>query len=176
VELSTHVTSTRRAGAILDGFVAAVRAFEAAGVQVVSTDAASTASARRGLAFDRLRVGVGLFGSRLGSSVDTRCALRVTAPVVRRFGPGEVGWAGYGDVAVAADRSVAVLRCGYGDGFPKALADGADILAVGMQYTTRIPHDGTDVRVLIDGADDVDELAARAGISPHELVVGLACQ
>ena len=64
---------------------------------VVSTDAAGTASARRGLAFDRLRVGVGLFGSRLGASVDNRCALRVTAPVVRRFAPGEAGWAGYGD-------------------------------------------------------------------------------
>lgn len=176
VELWTHVTSAARAGAILDEFLAAVRAFEAAGVRVVATDAASTASARRGLAFDRLRIGVGLFGSRQGSSVDNRCALRVVAPVVRRFGPGETGWAGYGDVAVGPNRSVAVLRCGYGDGFPRALADGADILAVGMQYTARVSHDGADARVLIGSADDVDELAARAGVSPHELVVGLAWQ
>lgn len=173
VELWTHVTSDTRAGAILDGFVAAMRAFEAAGVRIASVDAAGTASARRGLAFDRLRVGVGLFGSRLGSSVDNRCALRVVAPVVRRFEPGDAGWAGYGDTAVE-NRPVAVLRCGYGDGFPKALADGADILSVGMQYTARVMHDGADVRALIGGADDVDELAARAGISSHELVVGLA--
>ncbi|MEA2720609.1 MAG: alanine racemase [Candidatus Eremiobacteraeota bacterium] len=174
VELWTHVTSVARAGAILDGFVAATRAFEAAGVRVASTDAAGTASARRGLAFDRLRVGVGLFGSRLGSSVDNACALRVVAPVVRQLGPGEVAWAGYGDTAVAANRSVAVLRCGYGDGFPKALADGADILSIGMQYTARVMRDGLDVRALIGGGDDLDGLAARAGISSHELVVGLA--
>lgn len=173
VELWTHVTSETRAAAILEGFVAATRAFEAAGVRVASVDAAGTASARRGLAFDRLRVGVGLFGSRLGSSVDNRCALRVVAPVVRLFAPGEAAWAGYGDMPTE-NRPVAVLRCGYGDGFPKALADGADILSVGMQYTARVMHDGVDVRALIGDADDVDELAARAGVSSHELVVGLA--
>ncbi len=174
VELWTHVTSVARTAEILDGFAAAVRAFEAAGVRVVSTDAAATAAARRGLAFDRLRIGVGLFGARLGAAVDSRCALRVVAPVVRRLGPGQAAWAGYGDAAVAPSRSVAVLRCGYGDGFPKALADGADILSVGMQYTTRVVHDGADARVLIGSADDVDALAARAGVSAHELVVGLA--
>ncbi|HEY0394539.1 MAG TPA: alanine racemase [Candidatus Elarobacter sp.] len=174
VELWTHVASAARAGPILDGFLAAVRAFEAAGVRVVSTDVAGTAEARRGLAFDRLRVGVGLFGARLGASVDTQCAVRLTAPVVRRFAPGEVGWAGYGDTRVAADRSVVVLRCGYGDGFPVALAGRADILSVGMQYTTRLERPEHDPRVLIGRGDDVDALAARAGIGAHALVVGLA--
>jgi alanine racemase len=131
-------------------------------------------AARRGLAFDRLRVGVGLFGARLGASVDSRCALRVSAPIVRRFGPGEARWAGYGDTLIGVDRSVVVLRCGYGDGFPKTLADGADILSVGMQFTARVEHDGTDPRVLVGASDDVDELAARAGMTSQELVVGLA--
>ncbi|HZW53268.1 MAG TPA: alanine racemase [Candidatus Elarobacter sp.] len=174
VELWTHVSSQRRAGEILEGLIAAVRAFEAAGVRVASTDAAGTAAARRGLAFDRLRIGVGLFGARLGSSVDTRCAVRVTAPVVRRFAPGEAGWAGYGDNRVPAERAVAVLRCGYGDGFPRALCDGIDILSIGMQYTVRAADGANDARVLIGGADDLDALASRAGISTHELVVGLA--
>ena len=174
VELWTHLSSYERAREILEGFVAAERAFTAAGVHVASTDAASTGAARRGLAFDRLRVGAGLFGARLGASVDNRCALRVTAPVVRRFAPGEARWAGYGDTRVEPDRPVVVLRCGYGDGFPKALADGADILSVGMQFTARVEHDGADPRVLIGPADDVDQLAARAGMTPQELVVGLA--
>jgi alanine racemase len=174
VELWTHVVSAERSGAILDAFMAARRTFEHAGVPVVATDVASTASSRRGLAFDRLRVGVGLFGARLGASVDNRCALRVTAPVVRTFAPGEAGWAGYGDTRVVPDLSVAVLRCGYGDGLPKSFVDGVDILSVGMQYTARVMHEGVDVRALIGGADDVDALAARAGISPHELVLGLA--
>ena len=174
VELWTHAISPARNGEILDGFMAARRAFEAAGIPVVGTDVASTGSARRGLAFDRLRVGIGLFGARLGASVDNSCALRVTAPVVRRFGPGEAGWAGYGDTPVPPDAAVAVLRCGYGDGFPMRLADGVDILSVGMQYTTRVMHEGVDARVLVGASDDVDALAARAGITSHELVVGLA--
>ena len=174
VELWTHLVSETRAQAILDMFLAARRAFEAAGVRVVSVDAASTAAARRGLAFDRLRVGIGLFGSRLGSSVDTECAVRVVAPLVRRFGPRETGWAGYGDVPVPADRSVAVLRCGYGDGFPQALAGAADILSVGMQYTARVMHDGVDPRLLVGASFDLDRMAARARITPHALVVGLA--
>ncbi len=174
VELWTHVVSATRGAAILEAFVAARRAFEAAGVPVVATDVASTASSRRGLAFDRLRVGVGLFGARLGASVDNRSALRVTAPVVRRFAPGEAGWAGYGDARVTPNLAVAVLRCGYGDGVPKNFADGVDILSVGMQYTARVMHEGVDVRALIGEADDIDALAARSGILPHELVVGLA--
>ena len=174
VELWTHIVSAERGGAILDAFMAARVAFEDAGVPVVATDVASTASSRRGLAFDRLRVGVGLFGARLGSSVDNRCALRVTAPVVRTFAPGEAGWAGYGDAQVSPGATVAVLRSGYGDGFPKNLADGVDILSVGMQYTARVMHEGVDVRVLIGATDDVDTLARRSGISSHELVTGLA--
>jgi alanine racemase len=174
VEMWTHLTSPARSGAILDAFMAARRAFQAAGVPVVAADVASTASARRGLAFDRLRIGVGLFGARLGASVDTRCALRVRAPLVRRFAPGEAGWAGYGDTRVAPDVPVVVLRCGYGDGFPKNLADGDDILSVGMQYTARAAREGADPLELIGGGDDVDTLAARSGIIPHQLVVGLA--
>ena len=50
----------------------------------------------------------------------------------------------------------------------------ADILAVGMQYTTRLWHPDADPCVLVGEADDLDELAARAGMSPHELVVNLA--
>jgi alanine racemase len=154
--------------------MAARRTFEEAGVRVVATDAASTASSRRGLAFDRLRVGAGLFGARLGASVDIRCALRVTAPVARTFAPGEAGWAGYGDTRVVPNLGVAVVRCGYGDGLPKSFADGVDILSVGMQYTARVMHEGLDARVLIGAADDVDTLAARSGTIPQELVTGLA--
>jgi uncharacterized protein YidB (DUF937 family) len=43
-----------------------------------------------------------------------------------------------------------------------------------MQYTTRATGEAADVEELIGAADDVDELAARAGMTPHELVVGLA--
>ena len=142
-------------------------------MNVVSLDAASTASARRGLELDRLRIGAGLFGARLGAPVDTRCAIRVRAPVMRRFAPGSAAFAGYGDVAIPRDRAVAVLRCGYGDGFPAALADRTDVLAVGMQYVTRVVRDGADPAELIGADDDVDALASRAGVGSHALITSL---
>jgi hypothetical protein len=55
------------------------------------------------------------------------------------------------------------------------LAGTGTILAVGMQYTTRLDTPG-DVELLIGPDDDVDAFAARAGITPHALVVGLAKQ
>jgi hypothetical protein len=50
-----------------------------------------------------------LFGARLGGDVATTCAIRVDAPVVEWFAPGVVGWAGYGDIAVPANRGIAII-------------------------------------------------------------------
>ncbi|HTW82672.1 MAG TPA: alanine racemase [Candidatus Sulfotelmatobacter sp.] len=174
VELWTHLTSTARAAETLAGFAAGRRCFVEAGVPVIGVDLASTAWAGSVPAGDRLRIGVGLFGARLGAPVATRCALRVRAKRVRYHPPGSIGWAGYGDVAVSSDRSVSVLRCGYADGLPKTLAGSGTILSIGMQYTTRLDGEEADAELLIGGGDDVDALAARAGITSHELVVGLA--
>jgi hypothetical protein len=46
------------------------------------------------------------------------------------------------------------------------MADGVDILSVGMQYTARVSHDEVDPRVLIGAADDVDGLAAARVSAP----------
>lgn len=175
VELWTHVSSATRGAAQLAGLHAARAAFEAAGVPVAGIDAASTSSAAAATALDRVRIGAGLFGARLGAPVATRCALRVTAPVVRRYAPGDAAWAGYGDTPITPGARVSVVRCGYGDGFPKGLARSADILAIGMQYTSLlVQDDACSACVLIGEGYDVDGLAAAAGISSHELVVGLA--
>jgi alanine racemase len=176
VELWTHVTSRARAATMLAACRAARDILAAAGVAVVSVDLASTAAASSELAADRLRIGIGLFGARLGTAVATTSAIRLRAPLVRRAAPGTYHWAGYGDVVAPADRSLAVVRCGYGDGLPMTLAGSGDILSIGMQYTTRAVSDGADAELLIGAADDLDALAARAGITPHELVVGLASQ
>ena len=176
VELWTHWTSPQREDAILRAVTLAAGQFAAAGVPVVSIDSDSTALAGLRAVADntRLRIGVGLFGARLGGSLALRCALRVRAPVVRRYASGP-RWAGYGDRAIPRERAVAVLRCGYGDGFPKGLAGSADILAVGMQYTTRLDGSQDGEPVLLIGPDsDIDALCTQAGITPHELVTGLA--
>jgi alanine racemase len=174
VELWTHLTTAERSDAVNAAFDAAVAGFVGAGVKVVGCDRASTAwvaSARHDV---RVRVGAGLFGARLGGDVATTCAIRVDAPVVERFAPGVVRWAGYGDIPVPAHRGVAILRCGYGDGLPKKLEGHDDILSIGMQYTTRLSDSAATEHALIDENSDLDELARRVGLSPHELIVGLA--
>ncbi len=176
VELWTHITSPSRAQQTMRAFETAVAQFRAARVDCAGIDSASTAwatPARRG---DRLRIGAGLFGARIGGNVATACAIRVDAPLVTWLAPGAVGWAGYGDVAVPAHRGVAVLRCGYGDGFPKKLAGVDDILSVGMQYTTRLADEPAAEYALIDERSDLDHFAHRVGLGPHELIVGLAQQ
>ncbi len=173
VELWTHVTSALRAAEIARAFAGAVAAFAAAGVEVTGTDCASTAWVmERGR--NRVRIGAGLFGARLGVAVATRCAIVVEAPLVRWYPPGGVSFAGYGDFAVPANRGVAVLRCGYGDGLPKKLAGYDDILSIGMQYTARLTDNATVAHALIGEETDLDQLAGRLDLGPHEVIVGLA--
>jgi alanine racemase len=174
VELWTHITSPERVDQTTSAFAQAVAAFRRAGVEVAGTDSASTAWATSGRRGDRMRIGAGLFGARLGGNVTPTCAIRVDAPLVAWLAPGTTRWAGYGDVAVPAHRGVAVLRCGYGDGFPKKLAGDDDILSVGMQYTTRLAQDAAVEHALIDERSDLDHIAYRVGLGPHELIVGLA--
>jgi alanine racemase len=125
---------------------------------------------------NRVRIGAGSFGARLGGNVAAACASRVDAPVVQWFAPGTPRWAGYGGVAVPAHRGVAVLRCGYGDGFPKELVGDDDILSVGMQFTTRLSENTFREHALIDERSNFDQIAGRVGLGPHELLVGLAQQ
>ncbi|MFN2461073.1 MAG: alanine racemase [Candidatus Velthaea sp.] len=174
VELWTHVTSPSRLERIEREFDSVCAAFRAAGAAVASTDVASTsyACARRGHA--RLRIGIGLFGVRLSSNAGLRCAVRVSGPVVRRFARGSVAWSGYGETGAPSNQEVDVVRCGYGDGLPKVLAGTDDILSVGMQYTVKIARDVAVDHMLIGPTTDLDALAARAAVTPHEIVVGLA--
>jgi alanine racemase len=176
VELWTHITSETRMTATLNVFESAVAQFRAAGVDVAGIDCASTAWASTSRCGNRLRIGAGLFGSSLGGPVAATCAIRIEARVVQRFAPGSILWAGYGNVAVPANRAVAVLRCGYGDGFPKELAGADDILSVGMQYTTVLTENTIGEYALIDERSNLDRLASRVGLDPHELIVGLAKQ
>jgi alanine racemase len=174
VELWTHFTSPARSEQTASAFASARVAFERARVDCVGSDCASTAWAAAAPRADRVRIGAGLFGARLGGNVKTVCAIRVDAPLVRWYPRDTIRWAGYGEIAVPAHRGVAVLRCGYGDGYPKELAGDDDILSVGMQYTTRLADDAAGEHALIDERSDLDQLAQRAGLGAHEFIVGLA--
>jgi len=174
VELWTHITSAARSEQTVNAFESALVAFRDARVACVGTDCASTAWAASERSRDRVRIGAGLFGARIGGAVATGCAIRVDAPLVAWYPRGTVRWAGYGETPVPAHRGVAVLRCGYGDGYPKELAGDDDILSVGMQYTTRLAESAAGEHALIDERSDLDQLAFRAGLGAHELILGLA--
>lgn len=175
VELWTHLTDENawreqtgllaRAGFVLGE----------AGVKIAGSEVASTVPlALHGAMGTSVRVGIGLFGATFGQEVPgIRCALCVKAPIVQCAPSRGDMLVGYGG-GFAPDWGYVILaRCGYSDGLPRALAGSADILSIGMQYVTlhsgREKAVGTDI-MLVDQTTNLDDLAARARMSPHEVV------
>jgi alanine racemase len=176
VELSAHVTDETLHDLQLQELLGVRKLMRDAGVTIVGADLASTAPLAReiGAGLSHVRVGVGLFGARFGMGVDVVSALRVEAPVVEQF-PARGQRTGYGLNQAPDNGYVAVLRCGYGDGFPMMRDMRIGILAVGMQFTTfhSLESIEGDSVCLIGRNTDLDLLAASAGIGPHQLVVAL---
>ncbi|MDQ2871765.1 MAG: alanine racemase [Candidatus Eremiobacteraeota bacterium] len=174
VQLWTHFTDGARYAAQLEEFERARRLLLGAGVRIVGTDVASTYSVAGGAPGDVVRIGVGLFGG--GSAPGLKCALRVTAPVVRVERRQAGTPVGYGGMKLPAESEIVVARCGYGDGFPKTAAGADDILTVGMQYVTahitRCDKNRTQVE-LLDGKSNLDAFAVHAGRLTHEIVIAL---
>jgi alanine racemase len=177
IELWTHLTHPTDACAQRAAFVEAESVLRGAGARVVATDVASTVplASGEGSAGSFVRIGVGLFGARYGGGPSgVRCALRLEAPVVQRLAArGQL--AGYGATRVPDDGYVVVVRCGYGDGFPRMTGAAGGIVVVGMQYTTvwRRNESNAESVALLDADTDLDDLARAAGCAPHEIVVRL---
>lgn len=175
VSLWTHITDFESRHAQMETFRAGLDAMRAAGVSVETTDVASTFPlAADGAQGGLVRVGVGLFGATGGFGVPgVRCALRVSAPIVRLERHSAGTRLGYGGTMLVDGETVATARCGYADGLPKGLEGADDILSVGMQYVT-VRASGIDASarqfVLLDGQADLDAFAARCGRLPHEIV------
>ena len=179
VELSSHITDASLAGEQTRDFERALALLHEAGVGIVGTDLASSAPLATPDTFGyeqgytQVRLGVALFGARFGADVPVASAIRVRAPVVevhRATGQRT----GYGLGRAPNHGYLALVRCGYGDGFPRFRDEATGVLAVGMQFATlhlaQPPEGFVDV---IDAFTDLDALASRAGTSVHELVVGL---
>ena len=175
VRVWTHFTDFDSRQAQLSTFDRAIELMRLAGVQIEGTDALSTFPlAADGPLGDAVRVGVGLFGATGGFAVPgVRCALTVTAPVVRVERHSAGTRLGYGGTMLADGETIATARCGYADGLPKSLAGADDILSVGMQYVTarasRLDSSGGQL-VLLDRESDLDAFAARCARIPHEIV------
>ena len=81
---------------------------------------------------------------------------------------------GYGTRRAPQGGWLTVVRCGYGDGFPRVDASVGSIVGCGMQYTIAHAILTVGPEVELVGADtNLDALATAAQIAPHEVVVRL---
>ncbi len=175
VEVSSHITDASLQAEQTAIFETAIAVLRTAGASLVATDLASSAPLAANVGrYSHVRLGVGLFGARFGASVNVRSAIVVRAAVVERL-EARGQRVGYGLGLAPFDGFLIVVRCGYGDGFPRLRRPMNDTLAVGMQFTTlhRAAAFAQPAIDLIDRETDLDLLAASATISVHELVVAL---
>jgi alanine racemase len=134
--------------------------------------------------------GVSPFGGGTASAHGLKpvMTLETTVLTVRAVKRGEtVGYAGAW--RAEADRTIAILAAGYGDGLPRHLANGTPVLIGGARYPLvgRVSMDmiavdvtggakvATGNKAIIWGEGlAVEEIAAHAGTIPYELLCGVS--
>ena len=174
VELWTHLTNPATEQEDRERFARFVATFRACGADVVGEDVESTFPAANGVRGANARIGVGLFGAGAASGVTgLQCAIAVNAPVVETLVSDGNLRASYAEAALSKDTLVSVVRCGYRDGFPRVTQTYRRILSVGMQNTIASGSTDRERFALLGTDDDLDELAAAAGVLPHQIVTAL---
>jgi alanine racemase len=161
--------------------------------------AASTAAALDLPEFrlDLVRAGIGIYGyypsRHVGRAVALRPALTLKSRVIRvhQVGPGET--VGYGRTWVAPRSSrIALVACGYGDGYPRHLSNRGVVLIRGRRCpvvgrvsmdlltadATHLPEVAVGDEVVLVGRQGeeeitLDELAELAETVPYELLTRL---
>jgi alanine racemase len=176
VEAWTHVSDPAIESEQRAAFTQSVTAMREAGANIVGGDIESSASAAFGPSrYGSVRLGAALFGFRFTHGpAGVKSALRVQAPVVDRI-PARGQRVGYGAHFAPQEGTLAIVRCGYGDGFPRAVGSDDAILFVGMQYATLLRPEGfTDESIaLVHAETDLDALARSSNCVPQELIVRL---
>jgi alanine racemase len=172
-------------------------ALDEIGVAIPMVHADNSAAAARGAGgrapWGAIRPGVFLYGVSCGSTPPARPVVSLRARVVdlRWIEPGDS--VSYDAAYVSKRRErIATVAAGYGDGYPRALSNRGVGLLNGLRVSQRglVTMDMTmfdvtevscelgDVVTLIDGDADrdlgVEAVAENAGMSPYELLTGLA--
>jgi alanine racemase len=174
-ELWTHLTNPATENADRERFARFVAIFRELGAQIAGEDIESTYPAANGAVHgSSVRIGVGLFGAGSTNGVTgLRCAIAVSAPIVETLASNGDLRASYNQRALPEGTHVTVVRCGYGDGFPRLTGAYRQILSVGMQNTIVLGRAEGDRFALLGTDDDLDELASAAGVLPHQVVTTL---
>ena len=176
-------------------FDAALARVRAAGFAPVAHAAATSAMFEPALQYDMVRPGIGLYGTGV-PALEGRLEYAqqlVTRPI--RLEDLESGdTVGYGRTFTARRASrIMTLPIGYGDGYPRALSNRADVLVrgrrapvVGRVCMDMIMADVTDIpgvtlqdEVVLMGAQGEeritpDELAEKVGTIPYEIMLGFS--
>jgi alanine racemase len=169
-------------------------------VAVRHCSASASILADRSLALDLVRAGLSLYGYRpsaaCGPEVALRPVLALRARVARVSDLGAGDAVGYGRTFTAAGPArVALLMCGYADGYRRGFGNRAQALLRGRRVplvgrvsmdmctvdVTGLPEVRPgDVATLLgqDGAErvDADELARLAGTISYEILAGVAAR
>lgn len=147
--------------------------------------------------FELVRPGLSVYGyppgpELAGAGADLEPVLRLTAPVVfvKRVRAGEA--VSYGHRwAAPSETTVATVRIGYGDGYPRALTNLGDAAlagrrcrVVGTVCMDQLLLDAGDAsvapgdRAVLFGGEGpgADELASRIGTIPYELLTGVGAR
>ncbi len=190
----THIAGRDSMATQMERFRTAIAALRASGLAVPEVHAASTGPSLWGCNEGAVRVGVGLYGSWLGSDrapegLQTACEVRAPVYAVRTFT--EPTPLGYGGTYVAIPgQTIATLRIGYGEGLPKTLAGRGFAIqagarcpivgAIGMNFTMVAVPPNADVdwrqeALLVGDIPGVrlDEVAAAAQSIPHNVLTML---
>jgi alanine racemase len=152
------------------------------------------------MALDMVRAGLGIYGYEpapgLGAGIGLRAALSLKSRVARVLDVEAGATVGYGRTWVAERPSrIALIMCGYADGFRRALSNQASVLVRGrrapiagriamdmcMADVTDVPGVAVDDEAVIMGAQgseriDADELAALAGTISWEILAGITAR
>ncbi len=166
---------------------------ESLGFKTIKHLANSSAIVRHpSLQFDMVRLGIGLYGvdndSQIQKNLQHVATLKTTISQIRTVKKGEsVGYNRAG--MVDADTTVATVRVGYADGYPRSLGNGKGQMLVNGKYArvignicmdmTMLDISGIDARegdpVIVFGAHPtVTELADWAGTIPYEMLTGVS--
>lgn len=142
---------------------------------------------------DMVRLGIGLYGVDSAASgklnLQTVATLRSTIAQIKRLKKGEsVSYNRKG--VVTRDAVIATIRLGYADGYPRRLGNGAGYVIINGQAAPitgtvcmdMFMADVTDIAGVKEGDDvivfgtslRVEELAARAGTIPYEIMTGIS--
>lgn len=144
------------------------------------------------LQYDMVRLGIGLYGVDLGKtemSLVESGTLRTTISQIKKVIPGDS--VGYGRGAIVERVStIATIRIGYADGFPRSLGNGKGVVwikghlvkTIGnicMDMTmidiTDCPEIGPNDEVVVFGKENpIKNLAQAAGTIAYEIMTGIS--